>query len=62
MKASYYICREAPHGVFYWTGNRWDRNEAKGYSSERRAQNAASQLIGKVLAFQEELTIERSEP
>jgi hypothetical protein len=57
---SYYIKREAPHGTFYWTGDRWDRNEAKGYSSKKRAQNTAQKIIGKVLAFEEELTVERS--
>ena len=60
MANSYYIKRDAPHGTFYWNGKRWDRDEAKGYSSEKRALNAAAALVAKVYAFSEELSIEES--
>lgn len=60
MKTSYYIQRQAPHGRFYWNGNKWDRDEAKGYTSENRALNAARNIVSKAFAFADEISIEVS--
>ena len=55
---SYYIKRRVGAKTRYWDGKGWNPNEAKGYTSEKRALNAARGLVKNAKGFSDELSIE----
>ena len=58
---AFYIQRTRNGKASYWTPKGWNREEAKGYSSYKRALNVARSLTATARGFADELTIERSE-
>jgi hypothetical protein len=62
---SYYIKRtrkiDGVEHVLYWNGKRgWLKDEAKGYSTRKRAENTLIRLIKKSETYGDESSIEES--
>jgi hypothetical protein len=62
---SYYIKRtrqiDGVNHVWYWNGKcGWSKDDAKGYSTHKRAENALIRLIKKCETYGDESSIEES--
>lgn len=60
LEESYFVKRTVGDKVRYWDGKKWNMDNAKGYKSEKLALNTARNIVSKVLAFSDEITIENS--